>query len=108
MPNRSAHRGILVGADGSASAKVALRWAAREAVMRNVALTIVHMLLHTFGGLVRMGVHADRAGPTPRQKGQQIIHDATRIVQVATKDSGRLQTNTEMLFRPGRSHPRLS
>ena len=55
-----------------------------------------------------MGVHADRAGPTPRQKGQQIIHDATRIVQDATKDSGRLQTNTEMLFRPGRSHPRLS
>ena len=39
-PN-NAHRGIVVGVDGSPSAKVAVDWAAREAALRNVPLTLV-------------------------------------------------------------------
>lgn len=44
MSERSSHRGIVVGVDGSASAQVAVRWAAREAAMRQVPLTIAHVL----------------------------------------------------------------
>ncbi|MGB3335388.1 MAG: universal stress protein [Mycobacterium sp.] len=36
--------GIVVGVDGSAPARVAVRWAAYEALMRNVPLTLVHVI----------------------------------------------------------------
>ena len=41
MTNRTARSGVVVGVDGSAAAHVAVRWAAREAALRNVPLTIV-------------------------------------------------------------------
>ncbi|MDD4868106.1 MAG: universal stress protein, partial [Mycobacterium sp.] len=34
--------GIVVGVDGSPDSCAALRWAAQEAIMRNVGLTLVH------------------------------------------------------------------
>jgi nucleotide-binding universal stress UspA family protein len=43
MSGRSTSRGVVVGADGSPSSDLAVRWAAREAMMRNVPLTIVHV-----------------------------------------------------------------
>ena len=42
MSGRTTHQGIVVGVDGSPSSRVAVRWAAREATMRNVPLTLVH------------------------------------------------------------------
>ena len=35
--------GIVVGVDGSAPSNAAVFWAARDAAMRNVPLTLVHM-----------------------------------------------------------------
>jgi len=35
---------ILVGVDGSSSSTAAAVWAAREAAMRNIELTIVHVV----------------------------------------------------------------
>lgn len=37
-------RGLVVGVDGSAASNAAVAWAARDAAMRNVPLTLVHML----------------------------------------------------------------
>lgn len=46
--NRDAHQsatgGIVVGVDGSASSLAAVEWAARDAEMRNVDLTVVHVI----------------------------------------------------------------
>lgn len=44
MSNSTTHQGIVVGVDGSAASKVAVDWAAREASMRNVPLTLVHVI----------------------------------------------------------------
>jgi nucleotide-binding universal stress UspA family protein len=37
-------RGIVVGVDGSAAALGAVRWAAADAALRNVPLTLVHVV----------------------------------------------------------------
>ena len=44
MSARSTHSGVVVGVDGSPSSTMAVRWAAREATMRNIGLTLVHVL----------------------------------------------------------------
>jgi nucleotide-binding universal stress UspA family protein len=44
MSGAETHRGILVGVDGSASSMAAVNWAARDAAMRNVPLTLIHVI----------------------------------------------------------------
>ena len=44
MSSGPAHPGVLVGVDGSPSSRVAMRWAAHEATVRNVPLTPVHVV----------------------------------------------------------------
>jgi nucleotide-binding universal stress UspA family protein len=44
MSGPRTHRGILVGVDGSASSMAAVDWAARDAAMRNVPLTLMHVV----------------------------------------------------------------
>ena len=44
MSSGPAHPGVLVGVDGSPSSRVAVRWAAHEATVRNIPLTPVHVV----------------------------------------------------------------
>ena len=44
MPNARPYLGIVVGVDGSLSSMAAVRWAAREATLRNAPLTLIHVL----------------------------------------------------------------
>ncbi len=44
MSETLTHRGILVGVDGSAASTAAVAWAVRDAAMRNVPLTLVHVV----------------------------------------------------------------
>lgn len=44
MSTSSKQHGIIVGADGSPAARVAVDWAARDAALRGVPLTVVHVL----------------------------------------------------------------
>ena len=44
MSTSETRRGIVVGVDGSAPSDAAVVWAAHEAAMRNVPLTVVHMV----------------------------------------------------------------
>ena len=49
MSKLSAHPGIVVGVDGSPASKVAVQWAARDAELRTVPLTLVHVVRATAG-----------------------------------------------------------
>ena len=79
MSKPKTHPGIVVGVDGSPASKVAVQWAARDAELRNVPLTLVHVLTATAGTWL--------GTPLPpswtrgqRERGQQVIDEALKIV----------------------------
>ena len=84
MSGRTTHQGIVVGVDGSQSSTMAVRWAAREATMRNVPLTLAHA-----HGLTPVGsAVAWPAGPVTEEfrqwqedRARKIIADAIKVVE---------------------------
>ncbi len=45
MSESVTQRGVLVGVDGSAASKAAVAWATRDAAMRKISLTLVHVVV---------------------------------------------------------------
>jgi nucleotide-binding universal stress UspA family protein len=90
MSGAETHRGILVGVDGSASSMAAVNWAARDAAMRNVPLTLIHVIAPVVAA----------AAPWPKipipqdyferqdDKARRILEDARRAVADSTADHG--------------------
>ena len=97
------HRGIIVGVDGSSISKLAVDWAAHDAAMRNVALTVVNvqdppMLLteptpYSFGGGMSM---APGYLEWQQEAGRKILNDALKTVEDATKGSP-IEVTSEMV-----------
>jgi nucleotide-binding universal stress UspA family protein len=103
MSTPATHRGIVVAVDGSPASKVAVDWAARDAAMRNIALTVVNvqdppMLLteptpYSFGGGMSMGPGYLE---WQRDAGRKILYDALKTVEDATKGSP-IEVSSEMV-----------
>ena len=86
MPTVGTDLGIIVGVDGSPSANAAVRWAARDAATRNVALTIAHSAAPPLATWLGTPV------PTgfvewQQELGHQILDDAVRIAKESTRAS---------------------
>jgi nucleotide-binding universal stress UspA family protein len=80
MTNLSKHPGIVVGVDGSPGSIGAVQWAARAAELRNVSLTLVHVVPPTAGAwldssLLPAWMHA------LRKEGRQVLDDALKVAQ---------------------------
>jgi nucleotide-binding universal stress UspA family protein len=102
MSSRSVHQGIVVGVDGSPSSDSAVRWAAREAEMRNVPLSIVHIIERPPWGMLALG---GGAVPPPTQtsewrkiEGEEVISAAVKVAQDSVKDGSSLQVHVEVYF----------
>lgn len=67
MPNQPTHLGIVVGVDSSSTSRNAARWAAREAIMRNVPLTIVHVIFAQPWGPALFGQRAAPVAAEPNR-----------------------------------------
>ena len=89
--------GIVVGIDGSPASKVAVDWAAREAAMRNVALTLVHVVTGLGGTSPRTPLPAG-FGEWQQKQGRQFIGDAVRVVSEATRATGTPDVKTEIYY----------
>ena len=100
MAAPTAHRGILVGVDGSPSAKVAVDWAARAAASRNVTLTLVHAvnppLVMSWSEVAMPPAFAK----WQEQQGAEFLADATKLAESATADGTALRVHTEMPTGP--------
>ncbi|MCV7257539.1 universal stress protein [Mycobacterium shimoidei] len=96
--------GVLVGVDGSSYSQKAVRWATREATMRNVPLTLVHVIVTpAFGPApwllpnAPLPVPADE-DPALEEAGQAIIADAIEVVEDTSQNGGPPEVISELFF----------
>ena len=74
--------GIVVGVDGSAASDAAVFWAARDAAMRNVPLTLVHMF-NTFVPTFPQIPMPSGVGVWQEDDGRQVLEHAVKIAEDA-------------------------
>ncbi|WP_440271466.1 universal stress protein [Candidatus Mycobacterium methanotrophicum] len=92
MPNSATDLGIVVGVDGSLSSNSAVQWAAHEAMMRDVPLTVVHVVVTPAWGPTPW-LLSDQPLPLPaeddpalEETGRKIIAEATKIAEDSAGD----------------------
>jgi nucleotide-binding universal stress UspA family protein len=105
MSSDTTRRAILVGVDGSPSAKVAVEWAARDAAMRDVPLTLVHILnppsVMTFPEVPLPAGYAQ----WQEEQADDLIREALEVVEESTGKAGPPEVTTEVI--PGATVPTL-
>ena len=91
--------GIVVGIDGSPAANAAVCWAAREAAMRGVPLTVVHTVKAIVPAYPAIPL---AAGVTEwqEQQGRQVLEQAVTIAGDAVRGDHGLDVATELAFAP--------
>jgi nucleotide-binding universal stress UspA family protein len=101
MSSGTTHSGLLVGVDGSTPSLTAVRWAAREAAMRNVPLTLVHALCETMVSSAANGWSADPGLWLEQENdARNIIANAATAVEDTVESGKRPQVSTELLVSP--------
>jgi nucleotide-binding universal stress UspA family protein len=96
LANRS---GILVGVDGSPAANYAVDWAARDAAMRNVPLTIVHAV-RPIGVTLPQAPMATAFARWQVENAQKYIDDAVEIARRSIPDGSPAKIDSAVLFSP--------
>jgi nucleotide-binding universal stress UspA family protein len=89
--------GIVVGVDGSATSKAAVDWAARDAAIRNVSLTLVHVA-GGLGGIWPQTPPPAGFGEWQQRQGNRVIDEAVMIAKEATRGTGPIQIKTEVYY----------
>ncbi|WAC93825.1 universal stress protein [Mycobacterium sp. Aquia_213] len=87
--------GIVVGVDGSAASNFAVCWAARDAAMRRIPLTLVHMVNPALPVWPQMDVVADTL-TWQDDYGRRALEEAAKIAQDAAKAYCRIRIVCEL------------
>lgn len=91
--------GIVVGVDGSPASDFAVCWGARDAALRGIRLTLVHMVNLTAPVWPPMPLTADTA-IWQEDYGRRILQEAIKIAEDAAKIHGRIDISVELRFAP--------
>jgi nucleotide-binding universal stress UspA family protein len=97
MSSTTKHYGILVGVDGSSASDAAVSWAAHDAVMRGLPLT----LMHVQDPMSRTWSPAEglkEVSGWQEAEGRSILANASKIAHDITKDASQITINGEMQF----------
>ncbi len=96
MSSRNAPMGIVVGIDDSPAARTAVQWAAREAELRNVPLTLVHAVSPEVSTWLRTPLPAG-VMRWQQDHGRRLVDGALKVVEEATQRGGPAGVHTEIL-----------
>jgi nucleotide-binding universal stress UspA family protein len=96
----SAHaksNGIIVGADGSPASNAAVCWAARDAVLRHLPLTVVHVV----NPMATAWPHTplpDGISLWQENEGRRILEEALKLARDVAKDHPGIEIENELIF----------
>jgi nucleotide-binding universal stress UspA family protein len=96
MPLGNAHLGIVVGVDDSPAAKVAVDWAARDAALRNVSLTLVHAVSPNLTTWWDTPLSPGLA-QWQKNHGRRLLDDAVKVAEEACERRDLTPIHTELL-----------
>ncbi len=100
MSRHSIREGIVVGVDGSPSSDAAVRWAAREASMRKVPLSLVHIVQRPPWGLLALGYGAVPASAdiaeSQKAQGEEVISAAEKVCDDTVEKGSIPRVDTEV------------
>lgn len=107
MTSGGSHSGVVVGVDGSAPSRRAVCWATRQAMMRNVPLSLVHILstaVATSPGLMWPGASPpDELNQWHEDEGRKMLAEAISLVKdtIADGADGAVpEVNVELFHSP--------
>lgn len=90
--------GIVVGVDGSAASNFAVCWAACDAAMRHIPLTLVHMV-NAAAMWPQVPMSAE-AVVWQEDDGRRTLEEAVQIAEDATKTYRRIEISSELRHSP--------
>jgi nucleotide-binding universal stress UspA family protein len=92
----NAHLGIVVGVDDSPAAKAAVNWAARDAELRNIPLTLVHAVSPNLTTWWNTPLPAGLA-QWQKEHGRRLVDDAVKVAEDACDRAGPTHIHTEVV-----------
>lgn len=96
MSSQRNQSGIVVGVDDSAAAKVAVQWAARDAELRKIPLTLVHAISPEVATWLDIPLPPGLAR-WQKDHGRRVLDEALKIVAEASQRGGPAAVHTEVL-----------
>src|SRR5208283_4744437 len=91
--------GIVVGIDGSSASNAAVCWAARDAAMRHVPLTVVHMVNAAVPMYPAIPLSTGVA-VWQEEQGRQVLEQAVKIADDANKTDRKIEIKSELRCAP--------
>jgi nucleotide-binding universal stress UspA family protein len=96
MSSTAKHYGVIVGIDGSPASDAAVRWAAHEAVIRDMALTLVHVADPAASTWAQAPLLDDLA-EWQKAEGRSILAHGSKIARDTAFDRVKIPVSTEFL-----------
>jgi nucleotide-binding universal stress UspA family protein len=99
MPAPVNRHGVVVGIDGSPPSNAAVCWAARDAAMRRVPLTVAHMVSEIAPIYPGIGLSA---GVTvwQEERGRQVLEQAVKVAEEAIGADREIEIKSELRCAP--------
>jgi nucleotide-binding universal stress UspA family protein len=97
MSETTTKHGILVCVDGSAASDAAVAWATREAIMRQLPITLLHAVPPVVVGWPARQLYADMPG-WQQENGQHVVDQACKTLNANLGESEPPEIHTEMVY----------